>query len=1022
MAKNKKNIIVLCIVFSILLIGVGALIFYLLSNKDKEVIAAAENSYVPEYLSDSFYEQHPDIVVDGVLEEDCWQNKKWFKNTFYHNVNGMLPRVSYTAFPTEYGVYVAAVAEDTNLVYNGQRSPSGNSSFDFTVGVYNVGEKFEEDGGLGNQSLLIDMSGEKMGYNTNVVVAVTVEGELNSGNTKGAKMEVFIPWQLFDIDLGKGIPTEIYMMPNYQSVLPGSSATSAIRPMMPNGTTIIYYCFDADGYAQEDAEHAVVGDSVLGNVKDATWDISKESEGIIQSSPKSEYHNIFFKDMYGSNFIIETTIIPVKQHYGWANAGVIFHRTETPGSEFYAVMMPMDDAILVDSVNGTKNFPDHTIRTWTNYNTNWTYKFANVPNVTNSKATSQEGVKLTVVKYGGEFWYFADGKFLSYEAQSYMDTNVLPGLFTVNADAIFKDYSCREIDEKQLQEYLKKYDLNHISVITRGGGETVASQYTAKNGESCELTLTAKSGYRLTSLKINGKEKLSDVKKKAVDGVYTISNIRTHQKIEAVYGKIDGVSIQGNILANKTAVKGNMLLTGVSNKELRYVITATAEAGFKATVPAGKYKVVITADGCIKGQKTMTLKENVKQDFRLELSDFAPEITVNDKKVSSTLNCWNFDEELQNKISSSRSRGFASQPLYFRQGTNASDFVASVTINYTTQFKDGVDYQPDLMGGFIFNDGTNAGYIWARDTGVITTGWKYHMGIIPDAVLMKESQRPAILTVAKSGDKLHIYFDNVFVTTMDWSEVAPSINPSSKVAVGLFAHTDKEADIQFSNWSIQMGKAAADKFISTHKLQNISLKANPKFAEALILNGKQIKSRILSWKLDEVANNVVKGSYGYTGYSATLYFAETGKTALLEATIEYTTDFKDGVDYQPDLFGGFSFTDGNTSGWIAANDTGIAYTGWRFQRGLVGEPLLTYPEARPVKMTLAVTEDAVFVYFDDRFVARKTMDEILPDRVEGAELAFSIFSNANKTCDYKFSNLSISTSADVVNKYISEHK
>lgn len=1021
MVKSKKNIIVLCIVFVALFVGIAAVIFVLLSNKDKEVIAAAENSYTSEDLNDSFYEQHPDIVIDGVLREDCWQNKKWFKNTFYHNVNGMLPRVSYTAFPTEYGIYVAAVAEDTNLVYNGQRSPSSNSSFEFTVGAFSVGEKFEEDGGFGNENLKIDMNGEKMTFNTNVVGAVTVEGELNSGNTKGAKMEAFIPWDLLDVDLEKGIPTEVYMMPSYLALM-GDGSSAGISPMMPNGTTIIYYCFDEDGYTQEDAENAVVGDSVLGNTKDATWDLSKEGERIIQSSPKSEYHNIFFKDMYGSNFIIETTIVPVGQHYGWANAGVIFHRTETPGSDFYAVMMPMDEEILVDSVNGTKNFPNYTIRTWTNHNADWKHTILAVRDGVNSKAKSQEGVKLTVVKYGGEFWYFADGKFLTYEECSYMDTNVLPGLFAINADAIFKNYSCKKIDEKQLQEYLKKHGLNHITVSTKGGGEVVASQYTAVNGEKCELTLTSKSGYRLTSLKINGQERLSDVKKKAVDGVYTISNIKTHQKIEAVYGKIDGVSLKGNILANKTAVKGTVLLTGVTNKELRYVISATAEAGYKTVVPAGKYKVVITADGCLRAVKTITLKKNLKQDFRLELSDFAPEVTVNDKIVSSSLSCWNFEEESKNKISSSARSGFASQPLYFRQGANASDFVASVTIDYTTQFKEGVDYQPDLMGGFVFNDGTNSGYIWARDTGVILTGWRYYMGLIPDAVLMKENPRPAVFTVAKSGNKLHIYFDNVFVKTLNWSEVVPNIDASSKVAVGLIGHTDKESDIQFSNWSIQKGKTAADKYISTHKLQNILLKANPKFAEALILNGKQIKSRVLSWKLEDVADNVVMGSYGYTGFAATLYFAETGKTALLNATIEYTTQFKEGVDYQPDLFGGFSLTDGTSGGWIAANDTGIAYTDWKFQRGLTEQPVLTYPDARPVKMTLAVTEDAVYVYFDGRFVARKTMDEILPNRIEGADLAFSIFANADKTCDYKFSDLSISTDADVVNKYISEHK
>ncbi len=1021
MSKEKKNIIILCIVLAALFISGVVTTILILFHKDKEVIAAAENKYTPEYVTSTEYQQHPEIKIDGVLEEDCWKGKKWFKNTYYNNINDTLPRVSYTAFPTEYGVYVASVVEDTNLVSNGQRSIIDNSNFDFSIGAFSVGEKFAEDAGLRRISLQIDMRGEMLSLNTNIEKAVTVEGELNSGDTKGAVMEVFIPWKFLRVDLEKGVPTEVYMMPRYRAVLQGADSTSQMSTMGTNGNILIYYRFDASGYTQGDGENAIVGDSIFGQSKDATWDLSKEAEGIIQSSPTAEYHNIFFKDMYGSNFIVETTIVPVKQHYGWANAGIIFHKTDTPYTEFHAVMMPMDDNILVDSVNGTKNFPNYTIRTLTNHDV-WTHKILDVRDVSNSKATSQEGVKLTVVKYGGELWYFADGKILTYEKHSHLDTNVLPGLFAINADAIFKNYSCKAIDEKQLEDYLKERGINRIDVTTKGGGEVISSKGAVINGEGYDLTLIAKSGYRLTSLKINGNEKLSDVKKKAVGGVYTVSNVRTHQKIVATYGKADGITLQGQVLADKMAVQADLILMGVTDKELRYALSSTETGGFRANIPAGKYKVLITAEGCKRATKTITLKKDAKQDFYLELSDFAPEVTVNNKKVSSKLSCWNFEEELQNKVSGFFRNNFSGAPLYFRKGAGASDFVASVTIDYITEFKKGGDYQPDLMGGFIFHDGTNSAYIWARDTGVITTGWKYHMGLRPDAVLMKENPRTAVLTVAKSGNKLYIYFDNVFAKELDWSAVAPNIKANAKVAVGLYAKTDKNADIQFSNWSIQTGKAAADKYISTHKLQNILLKANPKFAEALVLNGKQIKSKVSYWKLEQIGNNVAKGSQGFTGYAPTLYFAETGKMALLEAKIEYTTDFKQGVEYQKDVFAGFSITDGTNIGWVAANDTGIAYTGWKFQRGLISKPVLTYPEARPVRMTLAVTEDAVYVYFDDRFIARKMMDEILPGKKDGAELAFSIHAHADKTCDYKFSDISISTQADAVNQYISEHK
>ena len=1022
MSRKKRNIIVLCIIFAVLLISGGAVAFRLLSDKDDEVIATAENKYNPGYLNNSFYEQHPDITVDGVLDEACWQGKNWFKNTYYSNVNGVFPRVSYTAFPTEYGAYVAAIAEDTNIINNGQRSQNDNTHFSFTLGAYNVGEKFEEDGGLGNQGIVVDMRGEIIGFNTNFVAAVEVEGEINSGQTKQAVMEAFIPWDTLDIDLEKGVPTEVYMMPRYTANLDRGSNLITINPMTPNGNTIIYYCFDENGYTQVDSENAVVGDSVLGNVKDATWDLSQESKGVIRSSPKAEYHNIFFRNMIGSNFIVETTIIPVKGHYGWANAGIIFHTTANPNSTFFTVMMPMDDAILVDSVNGTKNFPNYAIRTLHNRDA-WTHKMLNLRETTNSKAQSQQGVKLTVVKYGGEFWYFADGKFLATEEYSFLDTDVLPGLFSINGDAIFKNYSCKEIDDKQLEQYLKKHGLNRVEVKTKGGGEAITSNSTVVNGESYDLTLTAKSGYRLKSLKINGKEKVSDARKKAVDGVYTISNVKSHQSVEAVYEKVKGITFQGKILSGKTAMKGNVLLTGVNNKELRYELTAAEKTGFKVTIPTGKYKAVVTADGCIRAVKTITLNKDVKQDFSLGLSDFAPTITVNGKTVTSNLTPWNFEKEVQKIVTSSQSDGFSGTALYLRQNTETSDFVASVRADYTTKFIEGMEYQPDLMAGFAFHDGTNSGFLWTRDTGMVTTGWRYHWGMRPDAVLMRETgtPRPSIVTIAKLGDKLYLYFDEVFVQEYDWSEIVPTIKADSNMVVGLQATADKQADIQFSNWSLKKGKAAASEYINSHKLQNRILKENPKFAEALIVNGKQVKSVLTFWKLDEVANNVVKGCFGLTGYSPKFYFAEKGTTALLETKIEYTTQFKEGVQYQPDLFAGFSMTDGTNEGWIAVNDTGIVYTGWTFQRGLYS-PLLTYPKPQSVKLTLAVKEDVIYVFFDDKLVTRKSMDEIVPGKKDGAELAFSIYAHADKTCDYKFSNLKMTTNVAEVNKYISEHK
>ena len=84
-----------------------------------EVINRAENVYSKEYKSFCTRTQDPRMTIDGVLDEELWEGKAWFTNTFMHNVYGVYPTLQVTGFPTEFGIYVAAVTDDTNIVNNG---------------------------------------------------------------------------------------------------------------------------------------------------------------------------------------------------------------------------------------------------------------------------------------------------------------------------------------------------------------------------------------------------------------------------------------------------------------------------------------------------------------------------------------------------------------------------------------------------------------------------------------------------------------------------------------------------------------------------------------------------------------------------------------------------------------------------------------------------------------------------------------------------------------------------------------
>lgn len=234
--------------------------------------------------------------------------------------------------------------------------------------------------------------------------------------------------------------------------------------------------------------------------------------------------------------------------------------------------------------------------------------------------------------------------------------------------------------------------------------------------------------------------------------------------------------------------------------------------------------------------------------------------------------------------------------------------------------------------------------------------------------------------------------------------------------------TDKTAELEVSNYRVQTGTSATEKYIANHVVKDTALAENPMFAEFVTVNETGIKSSTNVWDLSQVQNNVVKGSYALGSQGQPLYFAETGTSALLQMKIEYTSEHAAGVDYQPDLFGGIMLSDGTNRGWLTASQTGIAYTGFKFESGLVREAVLTYPDKKSVNLTIAVQKNYVYVYFDNVLVARKKVSQIVSGYKNGTDLALGLYMYADKAADIRFSNISMTTDSDQVSAYMKANK
>ena len=1021
--KRKRIITVSAVCVLLLVLGVSAWCFFR-GGSSEERIAKAENQYDTDYHSYCTYEHDADMEIDALLDESVWQDKKWYTNTYLDNVNGKKPVLRVTGFLTEKGVYLASVVEDTNLMDNGERAPLANSNWEFRVTADNVGEE-RSSSSIYCMSYNIDMKGENFGVNPNFDRAVRVEGELNSENTTSATLEMFIPWESLGVDTSMGIPESFRVRPSYRAVLPGMNGNWPLNLTAGNNQTKDFYTFTKAGYVNADREGAVLGDSAVGFAKTANWDVSREAEGIVQSSPGEEWHQIYFTGEYGSDYILETKLTYVKPlNNDWPKAGFFFRGTD---STWYLAGLNLNGQVVTEGKDGRMEVNTLEIGTVSHQ---WDWRALTQYNKPNANPTGE--IKLTVLKYGKNFYYFVNNMYVTSEVIPNMDKDVLPGICSLGADVIYKDYSCKKLTEEMLAEYLNEKKLCMVDIDVDGeGGEVRCSTLAVEQGGSYGFSIVTKPGYIIDSILINGEERIADARKKASGSMYTVSNVRENQKVRLSYKKFEGSVFSGKVtLAEKTSNSTVfMTMTSEDNGTLYYEMYCQGE--FSIALPDGRYKVYSAAEGHRNEVFYINVKGNTVRDITLSPSAFPIEVDLNGANVQWGLGAWDLTHENERRVSTSYAAGGKFVPIYFED--TAKDFVVETTIDYTTDFTGDVSiYQPDLMGGFSFAGKNKSGWVVARTNGIVFQNkdsqnkdfWDYRGGLWAHDLLAYPTKKSITFAVAKVGNDAYIYCNGKETQRMSWSELSGGLAADEEVAVGLMMIADKTADITFSNYSLKTGTAAASRYIAEHKGEdNTPLEENPMFAEKVTVGGKTLMSRLGTWNIDNVGNNIVSTSYAAGGKGAPFYFLEKGKEALLHATVEYTTTFTGSEsEYQPDLMGGFCFHDGRQEGWIVACDTGFVSTNWQYHMGVVEDPFLRYPTKRKVDVTMALKGNYIYIYYDGRFASKVTKASIVPTASEDTELAFGLYMIADKTADIRFSNISISTDAGTVERYISQHR
>jgi len=397
----------------------------------------SEKTYEPDYRGafGAYAEEKSDneIVIDGVIGKDEYTGKNWYSCGYAEDVDNIYARHELTAFPSATGIYIAGRSYDNNI----KRVDSfGSFAPDYNTGweLYFFCLKKGSDQNLAQptvirEQLMIDVNGNVV-FATGLrgECAVKVDGEINSGETTGASFEVFIPYSELNVDVTDGIPDYVNILPEYRGFLPGASTVTVMRlSQFPWIYTPAYYRFGKNGYESADAENAVVGDQKSGFAKSANWDISRESERIVESKG-AQWQYIYFKNIYSANFIA-TAEVTLK--------GSLASCDDTPR----AGLMIMDTAQRVHGLLVTDKYLGSDGKMSGICISSLASSPWSVSQVFDEKlAAPVSSVRLTLIKKGSRVSLYAQNNLVATMNFSDFSSACYVGFYSQCANAVYSDY------------------------------------------------------------------------------------------------------------------------------------------------------------------------------------------------------------------------------------------------------------------------------------------------------------------------------------------------------------------------------------------------------------------------------------------------------------------------------------------------------------------------------------------------------------------------------------------------------
>lgn len=670
------------------------------------------------------------VVIDGILDDDLWKGKKWY--TQYESTHKVKFQVTGTMSPK--GMYVAATCNDNFIYWNGYNYFFSNSNFSFNFYA-------------GNYTYIAADANNTRVTHKYLNLRSRIGGRYNiPGEGGGLTVEFFIPWEELGIDVSKGLPESVKILPLYNFASNPDTETEPLYPtfVKTTGDSGQVPRFGVNGYLDGDEENAIVGSHKGGRGRTSGWTV--ENSGTEQETATSSMtatsnfaQAAFFRDLTSSTFRI-TTKIKVKEAGKDARVGVMIYSDDVKYRAF---------ALNLNSDNfKSGKMTEYNLRGYTNYPNR-------ITEITDCKKmpleTPTDEIEISVYNKSGKVYYIVNGKYAYSEEASYAGLNAYAGFYTFNATAQYSNYSFHDYEtEAEFDKDMAKYAYL-VNIRTEGKDVTVSTDQLAVSREkdnSLIITTTFKPGYTMDEEKfeyvIGAKTESLDklFKEKAKGGVLVLKNITGNIEIRAKARQFtneenaSNVSLKYNVKNSQTKEvlrQANVVVYG-EHPYSRYTERFIGAVGGEMSVRPGEaWKYEVTSSG-YRGSKGELLggakvNENLSEPADMFITNsiiggIAESVLDAEGKPKTSLTAssnpgtmWDLSRESENKAVFQTSTN--DRDVVYFSGRTVSDFqVAYVEIINRTDPASFSSFENDPAAGFIIKAASEESFMGLRKTGL----------------------------------------------------------------------------------------------------------------------------------------------------------------------------------------------------------------------------------------------------------------------------------------------------------------